>query len=208
MGLINLSDIENGNEATAELWNSRYAVIVAVINGNLNTDNIAVNGVATANIAPLAVTTGKINEGAATIDKWRNSVAFAAYHDTTQNSGNNAYADIAFNTELYDIGSNFASSTFTAPVDGIYHFDVSVRATANHTRLSVAVCLSDNTILMEGGVASSSNVTNDNAVIGGDVKLDESQTVKVRVFANATTALSGDANLVRFSGHLVTKVDE
>jgi hypothetical protein len=34
---------------------------------------------------------------------------------------------IVFGTERFDIGSNFASNTFTAPVTGKYHFDVSIR---------------------------------------------------------------------------------
>jgi len=34
---------------------------------------------------------------------------------------------VVFGTEIFDVGANFASNTFTAPVTGRYRFDVSVR---------------------------------------------------------------------------------
>ena len=54
--------------------------------------------------------------------------AFHVYPSSEQqnfNQGQNVA--IAFGTERFDIGSNFASNTFTAPVTGKYHFDVSIR---------------------------------------------------------------------------------
>jgi len=55
--------------------------------------------------------------------------AFSAYLSATQSNvtGSSSYT-IPFNTELYDIGSNFNTSTgiFTAPVDGKYMLSTSV----------------------------------------------------------------------------------
>ncbi len=45
---------------------------------------------------------------------------FLAYHNTTQSLATGA--TVAFNTELYDTNNNFASNTYTAPVDGFYKF--------------------------------------------------------------------------------------
>ena len=52
--------------------------------------------------------------------------AFAVYDagDTTNPASG---AQITFGTEIYDVGSNFASNTFTAPVTGKYQLNVSVR---------------------------------------------------------------------------------
>ncbi len=43
------------------------------------------------------------------------------------NIGVSSYDTITFDTEVFDIGSNFASNTFTAPVTGKYHLTLNVR---------------------------------------------------------------------------------
>jgi len=43
------------------------------------------------------------------------------------NISNSGYDTITFDTETYDIGSNFASNTFTAPVTGKYHLTLNIR---------------------------------------------------------------------------------
>ncbi len=52
--------------------------------------------------------------------------AFFAYLGTTVTgvTGDGTGYTIAYDTELYDRGSNFASNIFTAPVTGLYHFDI------------------------------------------------------------------------------------
>lgn len=54
--------------------------------------------------------------------------SFSAYSDTSQSNatGDGTVVQVVFGTELFDIGSNFASSTFTAPVAGKYRFSVTV----------------------------------------------------------------------------------
>lgn len=55
---------------------------------------------------------------------------FAAYNSTdrTNQTGlTNADVTVPFDTELYDIGSNFASNTFTAPTTGKYFFTAQIR---------------------------------------------------------------------------------
>lgn len=53
-----------------------------------------------------------------------NPYKFSAYHNTTQSLTTGS--KISFNTELYDTNSNFASSTYTAPVTGFYNIAASV----------------------------------------------------------------------------------
>tara|TARA_R110002020_G_scaffold72128_2_gene185657 strand:- start:1113 stop:1682 length:570 start_codon:yes stop_codon:yes gene_type:complete len=43
------------------------------------------------------------------------------------NISNSGYDQITFDTERFDIGSNFASNTFTAPVTGTYHLTINMR---------------------------------------------------------------------------------
>ena len=61
--------------------------------------------------------------------------AFSAYNNTTQSISQSTQTVMQFNTERYDIGSNYDTSThkFTAPVDGVYHFGVSMRRSNTFT---------------------------------------------------------------------------
>ena len=52
---------------------------------------------------------------------------FAAYASSSQTISDYSGHDIVFGGEDYDIGSNFASNTFTAPVAGKYQFNVQVQ---------------------------------------------------------------------------------
>lgn len=60
MTKVNIKPIKNNDSATPELFNSRFAAIVSVVNGKLNDDNFAVGGIGTASIADGAVTAAKI----------------------------------------------------------------------------------------------------------------------------------------------------
>ena len=54
--------------------------------------------------------------------------AFLVTPSTAQNNLSiNSDNTIAFGTEIYDVGSNFASNTFTAPVTGKYQLNINLR---------------------------------------------------------------------------------
>ena len=56
--------------------------------------------------------------------------AFMAYPSGTQSDiANDSNVEIAFGTERFDQGSNFASNTFTAPATGKYQLNVSLEFT-------------------------------------------------------------------------------
>lgn len=57
--------------------------------------------------------------------------AFSAYNTSLRSNvtGNGTEYTVVFDTELFDVGSNFASNTFTAPVTGKYLFCASVACT-------------------------------------------------------------------------------
>ena len=67
MGLINYEQLEDGFDASANLWNERFGILFGEINGNLDAANLK-NG---------AVTTPKIATGAVTSDK----IAISIYID-------------------------------------------------------------------------------------------------------------------------------
>ena len=54
-------------------------------------------------------------------------------------TGDGTVYTIVYATEIYDEGSNFATSTFTAPTAGYYHFDLNVNATLLDNAPSLAI---------------------------------------------------------------------
>lgn len=66
MGLITINPESDGTSADANDLNSRFAIVTGVINGNIDSANIASGGVTAANLAAGAVTSDKIGDGAVT----------------------------------------------------------------------------------------------------------------------------------------------
>lgn len=60
-----------------------------------------------------------------------NRCAFLAYNSATDTNvtGNGATTTVQFDTEVFDQGNDFAANTFTAPVTGLYQFNISVEST-------------------------------------------------------------------------------
>jgi len=66
-----------------------------------------------------------------------NGPSFCSFHVTmssSQSLPNNTYTIMEFDTESFDIGSNFNTSTykFTAPVAGKYWFNAAMRSSSSH----------------------------------------------------------------------------
>lgn len=125
MGLITINDISDGTDADANDINSRMATLKNVINGNIDSANIAAQGVATSNIATGAVTTTKVASAAVTPPKWTNPYKFSAYRAAAQSPAGGV---IQYDTENFDTNNNFDITTnkgrYTIPVSGFYQFNV------------------------------------------------------------------------------------
>jgi len=60
MGLISIDNMEDGVDASANLWNERFGKITDTINGNIETVNLKNNAVTREKIAPGSVTNDKL----------------------------------------------------------------------------------------------------------------------------------------------------
>lgn len=60
MGLINYEQLEDGFDASANLWNERFGILFNEINGNLDSANLKNGAVTNPKIAPGAVTSDKL----------------------------------------------------------------------------------------------------------------------------------------------------
>lgn len=138
----------------------------------------------------------------------RNPYCFRAYASGATTLADGASTDIAFATEDYDYNNNFASSTYTAPVAGVYHFDACFTyATAISTGV-IANCR----IIKGGALAltgtSSVPVTNGAYSVSGDLLLAQGDTIKAAGYHDSAGAedVATGSTQTWFSGHLVHAV--
>jgi hypothetical protein len=171
--------------------------------GKLNTNN----SVVTSNYTDSSVTTPKIANDAVTPDKWTNPYCFRAYASAATTLTDNVNVKVAFATEQYDYNSNFASSTYTAPVDGVYHFDSCVQingaiATAVNFQCSIYV----NSALYCSGAVYPPSAAFTAIGISSDIFLTAGQTVDIYAkqdSAGDEATATGATGATWFSGHLV-----
>lgn len=200
MALINVPDIQNLDPATPELWNSRFAEIVNAINGGLDADNLAALAVTTSRLAALAVTTAKIADAAVTPPKWTNPYKFRVRRVAAQTTTAGAFTKIAFDTEDYDTNNNFASGSYTAPVNGFYHFNARAAGNGN-TQLIIA--LYKNGAFLERGGHQLINAVQ-GVIYSNDVELDAGDVMDIYLFGDAAVAIEVGTGCY-FSGHLISE---
>jgi C1q domain len=158
--------------------------------------------------------------------QYQNQVAFAAY-STTQNDGSddeffvddseaNQYHTINFRYQDYDLGTGSysnASNSFTAPFNGVYHFNATIKRhyydfdLNGYYSLSIWKNNSQNIIEAFADPDESNSIT-----IASDVKLQSGDVVNVKlkftysgIVHQSFISLYSDNSRGRFSGHLVAR---
>ena len=137
--------------------------------------------------------------------------AFLVHKTTAQNNiAVNSTVDVTFETEIYDQGNDFSSSTFTAPATGKYHFDVSVTLSqidTSATEYRIQLVTSNRTYykyLDPNFIADLSYPLS--LQLSVDVDMDANDTAKVQVYqlggAQQTDIVSGEV-VTWFSGHRI-----
>ena len=219
-----------------------YLGITPASTGSVNTANMADSAVSTAKIAANAVTGAKFNAdvissqtalGVAPADtdeflvsdggvikridysliKGTDFVGFEAFASANQVVGNNTDVQVAFGGEYYDVGSNFASSTFTAPSAGKYLFysklyiaglgDTTAQSVFLHTVAGGSSYGSS--VTRNGGLDTSSR---DGTVVNIDTfDMTANSTVHVRVYIFGDRTIGGNStgtsSSTRFGGYKI-----
>lgn len=119
----------------------------------------------------------------------------------------NTWTDVAFGTEKYDIGSNFASPSFTAPFDGKHFFDCSIEinnidTAANYYQLRFnhdGTMYYENTI--DPGVLASDPVYWP-FKIAESIDMNKDDTIKVQIYQGGGTAQADIQTYSHFLGFL------
>lgn len=143
-------------------------------------------------------------KGAGTVQNGR-PIAFKG--KPSQSFNNATQVQITTYTEVYDYGDNFASGDFTAPYDGIYHFNALVRFNDIADGGRVIIFLDIDNVQDARAEGASSAATHDpSATIAIDVDLTAGQVVHLEAYQSG-----GGASLPiadgHFAGHLVGRTD-
>ena len=125
---------------------------------------------------------------------------------TQSNMAINTDVNIAFGTERFDVGGNFASSVFTAPVDGKYFFTLNF----NVTNLDAAANFFELYIVATGQtfvVTIDPDHGTDPAYYtftsSGLISMDANDTCRVKYYQGGGAAQTDVITATHFSGYLV-----
>tara|TARA_R110000751_G_scaffold210946_3_gene314559 strand:+ start:242 stop:1174 length:933 start_codon:yes stop_codon:yes gene_type:complete len=135
--------------------------------------------------------------------------AFQVMPASNQNNiATDSWVDVVFGTERFDIGANFASNTFTAPVTGKYFLQTNLECKAidsASTLMYVTITTSNKTyyfILEPDQHFNADTENNFNLSVLAD--MDASDTAKVTIYQAGGTAQMDVAGNSYFSGFLAT----
>lgn len=181
-------------------------------------NELTVANAATGNNPTLSATGGDTNVGIALTPK---GTGYIVHNGPTTNkycfraidSGGTTLTDathvqIALATEVYDYNNNFASSTYTAPVAGVYHFDGGVTITGN-VATGVSFWCSvwvDGVEYIRGPRITPGN--NNGVGVSADVPLTVGQAVTLRAYQDSAgnEATETGTGATFFNGHLIHAV--
>jgi len=133
-------------------------------------------------------------------------IAFHATNVAAATINTATITTVPWDTETYDYGSDFASNTFTAPVDGIYHFDACRSMSANATGSRALAFSKDGTRFCQQSYPVSSGTYASQLQISADVLLSASETVYVVGLQDSGSTLTLENSYGFFSGRLVQRV--
>lgn len=152
-----------------------------------------------------AIATAKIADDAVTPAKWTNPYCFRAYASASTTLTDNTAVKVALATESYDYNNNFASSTYTVPVAGVYHFDANLQiGSAVSTGVNCQAMIYVNGANSLGGavfVPTNFGAAN----VSGDLLLAANDTVEFYFKQDSAGAedVNTGSSATYFSGHLV-----
>lgn len=122
MGIISVSLPVDGTTADVADVNTPITTIVNEINGNLDNSNLVAGAaIAGSKLADGGLVTAKYADGSVTSEKLDATIACRAFRTAALNI-TAAGVKVVWDSESYDLGSNFNTTTgaFTAPVTGYY----------------------------------------------------------------------------------------
>lgn len=130
--------------------------------------------------------------------------------ERTDVTGDGTTYNVVFNNEIYDQGSNWDGTTFTAPVTGRYRFSAKlllqgVSTGTSHTSAELFIQASNRNEITRTLVTSASGALF-SVQVSGEVDMDAADTCKLALQVNGGTKVVdvvADGGYCQFSGYLV-----
>lgn len=148
-------------------------------------------------------------DNSVTSEKLSATVAFKAYASASTSAGASAWTKVALATEAYDYGSDFASSTFTAPVAGVYNFNAAISIIPGASgETYIASLYKNGAEWTRGDRVASASTTEITVNVNDDILLAANDTVELYVnngSGGSKTVQPGQSK-TRLAGHLVGRV--
>ena len=143
-------------------------------------------------------------------DRYIPQVAFSAYNSSNDAGTASVWTKVEFNTEIFDEGNNFSTSTdrFVAPVAGVYNFSASVGISSlgDNQRILIVIRVNGATLYyfvceVAYGQAGIIYCANGSATI----KLNASDYAEIYIYSDdaSFSIYGGTSRYTQFSGHLV-----
>lgn len=136
-----------------------------------------------------------------------NPYKFSVYRNSAFTIGNLGFDKVSFDTETFDTNNNFATGTYTAPVNGFYHFDALVSfETISGSGVEVSIYKNGSGALMgNGGVpVGFTGGFNTRISVSGLLQLTATNTVDVYCYGAGNTGNPGVTDTY-FMGYLVSR---
>lgn len=186
IGLVNPTQSASGETIEADDINTPVNQLATVINGSIET----------ANLADGSVTGSKLAS---------HNYCFRAYASGSTTLTDDTVVTIALATEEYDYNSNFAANTYTAPVAGVYHFDAAFNISG-----SVATGVYAFAAIYKNGAEAIRGQTavptaSDTFTVSGDILLAANDTILLKGYQNSAgnEATTTGSPYTYLSGHIV-----
>jgi hypothetical protein len=113
---------------------------------------------------------------------------------------------IAYATEVYDYNNNFATGTYTAPVNGVYNFGAYFLLGTVATLVTLYCAIYVNGATYKRGIRLDTTFGNNNgACVVADIPLNAGDTVEFYGYQNSAgnEACNADAKYTYCFGHLI-----
>jgi hypothetical protein len=128
----------------------------------------------------------------------------SAFRARVGSEGSNSLPYVqGFDNVVFNINNDYDGvDTFTAPVSGVYHFDVGVREEEYYDELGTIIVR----LLVNGNIEERTRFDSGNeagGVLSADLKLSSGDNVKVEWDSTSSSTGSFEANESYFGGHLV-----
>lgn len=193
MSVVSPSQSNAGEEITAAKINNPVNQLAAVINGNIDANNIADS----------SITNVKVASGGLYTSKVYNPYKFSAYRNAAYNTAAAGITKMAYDAENFDTSANFDSTTnyrFTAPVAGFYHFSASLQLASPTAR--AFIMLYKNNAEYRRSTDVQTSTLNYSAHVSTLIQLGIGDYVEVFYFTDTAKAVVA-GNVSGFDGYLV-----